>query len=169
MSEVPTGKELRVDSAIPYASQIMNDSTYPGKYVDDALDGVYTTIGCRLRTVIEDLDLVLVGLDEKSAALGGSASDYWHPTFAVVKLKSTTGSAPATPAQISIGTASAGTQLVAATALTGLDTAGDTLIISFTGAKAAITADSTIYVNVTTAEGTATTAVADVYVYGEIL
>jgi hypothetical protein len=169
MSEVPTGKELRVEKATPYASQVMNDSTYPGKYVDDALDGVQTTIGCRLRTVVEDLDLVLVGKDEKSAALGGSASDYWVPSFAVVKLKSTTGSAPATPAQISIGTASAGTQVIGATALTGLNTVGGTFMISFTGAKVAITANSTIYVKVTTVEGTATTAVADIYVYGEIL
>lgn len=168
MSEVPTGKELRVEKAIPYASQVMNDSNYPGKYVDDAMNGVYTTIGCRLRTVVEDLDLVLVGLDEKSAALGGSASDYWHPTFAVVRLKSKTGTV-ATPAQISIGTTSTGTELVAATALTSVATVGDTLIISFTAKKAAIAANSTIYVNVTTAEASASAAVADIYVYGEIL
>jgi hypothetical protein len=167
MSEVPTGKELRVDSAIPYASQIMNDSTYPGKYVDDALDGVYTTIGCRLRAVAEDLDLHTLN-DEVSIALGGSASDAWHPTFAVVKVKTVTGT-PSTPAEITIGTSTGGTQLVTATALTDLTTLGATLIISFTGAKAAITADTTIYVKCTTAEAVASVLTADVYVYGEIL
>lgn len=167
MSECPTGKELRVERAIPCASQIMNDSTYPGKYVDDALDGLYTTEGCRLRAVAENLDLTSTS-SEVSDALGGSASDYWHPTFAVVRLKSKTGTV-GTPAQISIGTTSTGTELVAATALSAVATVGDTLIISFTAKKAAITADSTIYVNVTVAEASASAAVADVYVYGEIL
>jgi hypothetical protein len=166
MSEVPTGKELRVEKATPYASQVMNDSTYPGKYVDDALDGVYTTIGCRRRAVAEDLNLRAT--DEKSIALGGSASDAWSPTFAIVKVTAVDTYSTGT-AQIQIGIASGGDQIIADTSLTGVISVGQTFRIPLgETVKAAITANATIYVQCTVAL-TATTFTADVYVYGEIL
>jgi hypothetical protein len=164
----PTGKQLRVDSAIPYASQIPNDSNYAGDAVGDALDNLYTTVGVRLRAVAEDLELQTLN-DEVSIALGGSASGVWHPTFAIVKIKAITGAANG-DAEITIGTASAGTQILTATALTGLNADGESTIVSFTGAKAEIAANATIYVRCTTADtGAGTALTADVYLYGELL
>lgn len=167
MSEVPTGKELRVEKAIPYASQVMNDSNYSGKYVDDALNNLYTTVGVRLRAVAEDLDLKTED-DEVSIALDGAASDAWTPTFVVVKITSASGT-PGTAASLRIGTASDGEQVLATTALTGLTTLNGTFLIAISGLKDGIAANATLYARTHVAAGTITTLVADVYIYGEIL
>jgi hypothetical protein len=166
----PTGQAIRSEGAIPYASQIENDSSYPGTYVDDALTTLYTTVGARQRIKITGLAMPTLN-NEQSTAMGGSASNQFAPTHAVVTVNNVgSGAAANGDMQITIGTSTGGTQILTATACTGLNTINEKIVISLMGAtKAAIPCNSTIYVKVTTADTTAGAGhLADVYLFGEV-
>lgn len=165
----PTGLGLREAGAIPYASQIPNDSTYTGANVGASLDALQTTVGVRLRAVAEDLELQTLN-DEVSVALSGDSSDSWCPTMVIVNVKAITGAANG-DAEITIGTASGGTQILTATALTGVNTLGERIAIDLSGtARASIAANGTIYVKCTTADtGAGTALTVDAYLYGEVI
>jgi hypothetical protein len=165
----PTGVGLRQNGAIPYVSQIPNDSTYPGDDLKDALDTVYTTVGVRLRGVAEDLELQTLN-DEQTAVLGGTAITSWVPTMAVVHIKAITGAANG-DAEITIGTTTGGTDILTATALTGVNALDEKMVIDLSGTvRPDILANATIYVKCTTADtGAGTALTADVYLYGEVI
>lgn len=141
----PTGKQIRQDSAIPYMSQITNDK----------------------KAIATDLDLK-TATAEVTAPLKGDASAVWHPLYAIVKVTAITGVADGASA-ITIGTASAGTELVGAT-VTGLDADGESVIINFTGVKAEIAGNATLFVRCTTADtGAGAALVASIHIFGEFL
>jgi hypothetical protein len=89
--------------------------------------------------------------DEQSIVLGGDASKHLRPWRFTVHLHTVAGS-PNGDAQIRIGTSSGGNQILSDTPLTGLDGQHKTFDIDITNVQPAITADSTIYVRVTTAD-----------------
>jgi hypothetical protein len=160
----PAEKKIRNDGAIPWASQIVNDSDAPGLTVQAALNN-----NKRLRAIAEDLDLQTLN-DEVSVALGGIAGDEWVPTMAIVDITAITGAANG-DAEITIGTSAGGTQILAATALTATNADGEKFAIDLTGVvKASIAANATIYVKCTTADtGAGTVLTANIYLIGEIL
>jgi hypothetical protein len=167
----PTGQAIRSEGAIPYASQIENDSSYPGAYVDDALTTCYTTVGARQLVKVSDVVIRTLN-NEQSTAMGGSAANQFCPTHAVVHLKAVgVGAAANGDVQISIGTSTGGTQIKTAGAATGLTGLNAKFIFDLTGAvKAAIPCNSTVYVKVTTADTTAGVGhLADVYLYGDVV
>lgn len=166
----PTGQAIRSDGAIPYLSQIENDSNYPGTYADDALNTIYTTVGARQMVKIAALAMPTLN-NEKSTAMGGSASNQFAPTHAVITVNNVgSGAAANGDMQITIGTSTGGTQIASAITCTGLNTINEKLVVDLTGAtKAAIPCNSTIYVKVTTADTTAGAGhLADVYLFGEV-
>jgi hypothetical protein len=160
----PSETMIKNAGAIPYASQINNDSDYEGTTVKDALDALEATVGVRLRAQAADLDLQTLN-DEVSVALGGAATDKFVPTLLIVDITAITGAANG-DAEITVGTATGGTQILTATALTGLNALNERISIDLTGAtKAAIAGDATIYVKCTTADtgaGTVLTATATI-------
>jgi hypothetical protein len=166
----PTGQAIRSEGAIPYASQIENDSTYPGAFLDDALTTLYSTVGARKMVKITGLDMPTLN-NEQSTAMGGSAANQFAPTHAVITVNNVgVGAVANGDMQITIGTATGGTQISSAITCTGLNTINEKLVVDLTGAtKAAIPCNSTIYVKVTTADTTAGAGhLADVYLFGEV-
>lgn len=166
---LPNEQLIRNAGAIPYASQIPNDSTYPGTNVDDALTTLYSTVGARKRVVIEDISMETLN-DEQSTAIGEAATLQFTPTHMVVQVTDVgAGVAANGDMQITIGTATGGTQILTATAMTGLNTLNERFTATFSGVRAAIAGNATIYVKVTTADTTAGAGhLANVYLYGEL-
>lgn len=160
----PTKKQIRNDGAIPWASQITNDSDAPGDTLQEVLNNSKS-----LRAMAEGIDLQVLN-DDVSVALGGVSSDEWVPTMAIVDITGVTGAANG-DAEITIGTAAGGTQILTATALTGANADGEKFAIDLTGVvKTSIAANSTIYIRCTTIDtGAGSSLTANVYLFGEIL
>jgi hypothetical protein len=98
--------------------------------------------------------------DEQSAGIGGVSTDEFCPTLAVVQLTNAGSGTPNGDAQITIGITTGGTEILAATALTGLVALNDKFLIDLTGAvQNSIPADSDIYVKVTTADTVGVTGI----------
>lgn len=162
-TDAPDGIALRRDGHVPFASQIPNDSVVNGDTVGDAM-----TANMDLSGSATDLDLNTT-TDEVKIALGGSSDDEFVPTLAIVDISSATGTV-AGDAALTIGTASAGTQVLSATTLTGLNAAGEKFAVDLTGVvKASIAANATLYVTTQAGDSTATTLVGDVKIYGKVI
>lgn len=167
----PTQYSIRNDGAIPFASQIQNDSDYPGDNVAASLNVVNATVGARRIVKIEDLAIPTLN-NEKSKAVGGSATEQLCPVAAMVHLKAVgTGTAASGDVEISIGTSAGGTQIKTAGAATGLTGLNGKFVFDLTGGlKAAIAGNATFYAKVTTADTTAGAGhLADVYVICEVI
>jgi len=147
----PDGALIRNQGAIPWLSQIVNDT------------GVKRT-----KAEIVGLDLQTLN-DEVSAAIDGDVNDDWVPTIAVVSVTGITGAANG-DAEVTIGTASGGTQILGATAL-GVSAADERVVIDLTGTVMdKIAGNATLFVKCTTADTGAGTALAvTVAIYGEVL
>jgi len=102
------------------------------------------------QSTIEDVDIGTLN-DEQSVVLGGLAATHLSPWRLTVHLHTVAG-APNGNAQIRVGTSSGGNQILADTALTGLDTQHTTFNIDLVGVMPVLTADSTLYVKCTTAD-----------------
>lgn len=168
-NDKPSGSSIRNDGAIPFASQIDNDSTVAGAFVSDALDTLKGSIPVRVRAAVTGLAIDTLN-DEQSVALTGVATDQFMPLVAIVHMEDVgAGAAAAGDFEITIGISSGGTQILTATACTGVIGVDTKLAIDLTGAaKVAMPADSTIYVKVTTADTTAGAAhLANCYIVGE--
>lgn len=148
----PSEKEIRNDGAIPFLSQITDDRT----------------VCRRIGGSISGLDLQTLN-DEISSSFGGEADEVIVPTLAIAHVTAITGAANG-DAEITIGTAAGGTQIMAATAL-GVDADEEWVTIDLTGvARAAVAANADLFVKCTTADTGAGTALAvDVFVIGELL
>jgi len=166
----PTGQAIRSEGAIPYASQIENDSTYPGTYVDDVLTTLYTTVGARQMVKVAGLEINTLN-NEQHTHIGGSALYQFVPTHVVVHMEAATGTAATGDFHITIGTSTGGTQVLSSTECTGVIAINTKIVIDLTGAvKAAMPCDGAFYVKVTTADTTAAAGhLADAYIFGEII
>lgn len=163
----PTGESLRSDGAIPYASQIPNNSNAEGDSLEDALN----VLAGRKRVLVESLAIDTIN-DEQTVAIGGVATKQFAPLFAIVQMVDVGSGAAATgDTDISIGISTGGTQILAATECTGLIGINTKKVIDLSAVvKPAIPANSTIYVKVTTADATAGAGhLANVYIVGEII
>jgi len=198
-SDIPSGRDIRREGAVPHATQIPNDSGVDGLMVSDALDtnaasattnaaGIATNVtdigtnasditalealaAQSVRVRVQNLSVETLN-DEQSVAIGGAAGNQFTPHRAVVQMIDVgAGAAANGDMEITIGTASGGTQILTATACTGLIGLNTRFIIDLSAVvKPAIGADSTIYVKVTTADTTAGAGhLADVYLIGDIV
>jgi len=113
--------------------------------------------------------LAMDSVNEKSAAIGGNAADEFVPLKVIVHLEDDGAAGGATgDMQITVGTSAGGTQILGATVLTAFATLNDRFTITLSGLTAAIAADSTLYVKVTTRDTTAGGYIADAYIEGTI-
>jgi len=107
---------------------------------------------------------------EHSAALDGTALKAFMPRRIQVFCRTATlaGDLPTGDAQITVGTGAGGTQLLPATALTGLNVVGESVEILLAGIFLAIAGNATLFAKVTTADtkGGACAITADVIVSG---
>lgn len=167
-SDRPSEYEIRVSGAVPFASQIPNDSDVDGLTIADMVNAL--VLGVESRKAILGLAIDTLN-DEKSVALGGLATDLWCPTRAIVKMAAVDGAAATGDVEITIGIVSGGTEIAAATVCTNLINLNDTFMIDLSGVvKEEILANSTVFVKVTTADTTAGAGhLADVYLYGETI
>ncbi|MBN2258371.1 MAG: hypothetical protein JW704_11210 [Anaerolineaceae bacterium] len=147
----PSEQLIRNQGAIPWLSQIVNDT------------GVKRT-----KALIAGLDLQTLN-DEVSAAIDGDVIEDWVPTKAVVSVTGITGAANG-DAEITIGTVSGGTQILGATAV-GVSAADERVVIDLSGkVMDKIAGNATLFVKCTTADTGAGTALAvNVAIYGEVL
>ena len=149
-ANAPTQEEIRENSAIPFASQIPNDSDSEGGSVADVLDNA----GDRLRVVVDDIDIVTLN-DEQSAALGGNAAKEFCPVTAILQCIGVGGTI-AGDGEVTIGITTGGTEIVAATVSLAV-LANEKLIVDLSAVKKpAMPANSTIFVKVTKADTTGT-------------
>jgi hypothetical protein len=104
--------------------------------------------------------------DEITADLSGDAASYFVPTHYMIVVADLEGTA-AGDGTLNIGTATGGTQIKSAQALTNLDTIGDCLMVPLSSTVfAGIAGDAAIYANVEAADSTATSLILDVYLVG---
>lgn len=164
-ADAPTGDEMRNDGAVPFASQVPNDSSKVGATIKDALE----SLGAETRILVEDLDIATLN-DEQTKAIGGVAGMQFAPKTAIVQCTGIGGTL-AGDAEISIGITTGGTEILVATVLTALTLLNDMFIIDLSATvKAAIPANSVIFVKVTTKDTTATAgALANALIVGELL
>jgi hypothetical protein len=108
--------------------------------------------------------------NEQSTAIGGSASNEFVPLFAIAHMEAVGGAGATGDTQITIGTSAGGTQILGATALTGLDGLNDHFLIALgAGLTTTLTTDSTIYCKVTTKDTSAGAGhLVDVYIVGYV-
>jgi hypothetical protein len=108
--------------------------------------------------------------DEVSTAIGGSSANLFVPNRIYVQIEDVGAGAAATgDFEITVGTSTGGTQILAATACTGCNTLNETFQIDVSGVLPAITEDSTLFVKCTTADSTAGAGhLADIYIQGEL-
>jgi len=108
--------------------------------------------------------------NEQSTAIGLSAGSEFVPRYAIAHLEAIGGAGATGDTEITIGTSTGGTQILTATALTGVDGLNDHFLIALaTGLTATLTADSTIYCKVTTKDTSAGAGhLVDVYIVGEV-
>lgn len=166
-NDTPSADNIRNSGGIPYASQIPNDSNAEGANLAEVLNDA----GERLRVRVQNVAINTLN-NEKSVALGGVASKQWAPTHAIVQMVDVGAGAAATgDFEITIGITSGGTQILAATACTGVIAINTKLVIDLSAVvKPALPASSTVYVKVTTADSTAGAGhLADVYLVGEVI
>lgn len=108
---------------------------------------------------------IMTDESEKIAVLTGDGAKHFVPTHLIIQVATVTGT-PATPGVINVGTTSDGTQIASGVALTGLILVGDTRVVPLTAQTQHLAGNATLYVNVETAEGTATVMTCDVWVKG---
>jgi hypothetical protein len=163
-TDAPSSSEIRNSGAIPFASQIPNDSEAEGDTLKDVLDNA----GEMVKVLVEDIDLVTLN-DEQSAAIGGIASKQFVPVTAVA-ICTGVGGTLAGDAEVTIGITSGGTQILAATAL-GLTTLNDKKIVDLSAVKkAAMGGNASVYVKVTKADTTGTAgSLTNVYLFGYMI
>jgi len=115
--------------------------------------------GCELETLN----------DEESTAIGGSAASEFVPTLVIFHIEDVgVGAAAAGDATVTVGITTGGTEILPTTTLTGLNTLNEHFSVPVAGLTEAITADSTIYCKVTSADSTAGAGhLLDCYVVGE--
>ena len=157
------------------ASLITNDSGVAGVNVDDALDTLDTDIATvsaivegRRKIKVEDLAIDALN-DEQTVAIGGSAGSEFCPITAIFHLKAVGAVGATGNTEITIGILAGGTEVLAATTLTGLSVLNDKFIVDLSAiVKAAIAADGDIFVKVTSADTTADAGhLVDVHIIGE--
>jgi hypothetical protein len=166
-ADAPGADQIRNAGAIPYASQIPNDSDSQGDFVSDVLNNA----GDRLRVKVAGISPETLN-NEQSTALGGSALNQWAPLFAVFHMEDVgVGVAANGDVQMSIGITTGGTEILAATALTNLIAIDTKFIMDLSAVvKPALPANSTIFVKVTTADTTAgADHFVDAYIEGIII
>lgn len=167
----PNDQLIRQAGAIPHASQIPNNSTYPGTSVGAALTTLYSTVGARKQVTVEDLAIDTLN-DEQSTAIGEASTVQFTPTHAIVHMVDVgAGDAANGDVEITIGTAAGGTQLLTATAVTGLSAINSRYVFDLTGTvRAAMPGNGTLFVKVTTADTTAGAGhLANVHIFGELV
>ena len=108
---------------------------------------------------------IITDESEKTGVLTGDVAKHFVPTHLVIQVATVTGT-PATPGAINVGTAADGAQIAAGIALTGLILVGDTRIVPISAQTQHLAGNATLYVNVETAEATATVMTCDVWVRG---
>ena len=170
MSGKPTSRDIKINGAIPWASQIVDDSETPRGTVAESLTEVNAAVGGRKNALIEDLELD--STDEQSVVLDGLATEQFAPLWAIVNMKDVGAGAIATgDVDISIGIASAGTEILAATEVTGLIAINTKKVIDLSAVVfPAIPANSEIFVKVTTKDTTAGAGhLADIAIIGEVI
>jgi len=129
----------------------------------------HTNLAVKPRVLVAGLTIDVLN-NEQSTAIGLSAANEFVPLFAIAHLEAIGGAGATGDTQITIGTSSGGTQILTATALTGLDGLNDHFLIPLgTAVTATLTADSTIYCKVTTKDTSAGAGhLVDVYIVGEV-
>jgi len=164
-ADAPSQEEIRNNAAIPFASQIPNDTNADG----DSLADVLNAVPEKVSVLVEGLDAQSV--NEQSTAIGGASTNQFAPTHAIVHLQSIAGTALAGDTDITIGIASAGTEILAQTECTGLINVDDKFIIDLSAVvKPAMPADGTIFVKVVVADTNADDAnLFNVTLVGEII
>ena len=163
----PSGVEIRKIAAIPFASQIPNDTGHEGESVGEVIDN----IGERTVVLVEDISVETLN-DEQSTAIGGDAAKQFVPTHAIIHMVDVgAGLAANGDVAITIGISAGGTQILAATVCTNLIAIDTKFIIDLSAVvKPALAANATIYVKVTTADTTAGAGhLANAYIYGELI
>ncbi len=128
----------------------------------------HANLAAKPRVLVAGLTIDVLN-NEQSTALGLSAASEFVPRYAIAHLEAIGGAGATGDTQITIGTSAGGTQILGATALTGVDGLNDRYVIALaTGLTATLTADSTIYCKVTTKDTTAGAGhLVDVYIVGE--
>lgn len=166
INDRPTIEEIRNNGAIPFASQIPNDSPQGG----DSVGEVLTLQGAKGRVMIDSLAIDTLN-DEQTANLGGDAADEFCPITAIIQMIAVVGAAASGDFEITIGITPGGTEILGATACTGVIDENDKLPIDLSGvALNSIPANSDIYVKVTTADTTAGAGhLARAYLVGELI
>ena len=102
---------------------------------------------------------------EKTAVLTGDVAKHFVPTHLIIQVATVTGT-PATPGALNVGTAADGAQIASGIVLTGLVLVGDTRVVPLAAATLNILGNATLYVNVETAEATATVMTCHVWIKG---
>jgi len=108
---------------------------------------------------------IMTDESEKTAVLTGDVAKHFVPTHLIIQVATVTGT-PATPGAINVGTAADGAQIASGIALTGLVLVGDTRVVPLAAATLNILGNATLYVNVETAEATATVMTCHVWIKG---
>ncbi|MDD5511912.1 MAG: hypothetical protein PHI12_14065 [Dehalococcoidales bacterium] len=161
----PTEMEIKNDGAIPYASQIKNNSDAIGDTLADAMESA----GLRVRMHVAGLAVDTLN-DEKAVAIGGVATKQFAPTCVIARMATVVGAVATGDVEFSVGITPGGTEIMAATVATNLIALNDKVVIPLSGKSASIPANSTVYVKVTTIDTTAGAGtLANVDVCGEIL
>jgi len=129
----------------------------------------HTNLAVMPRVLVPGLTINILN-HELSTAIGLSAGSEFVPRIAIAHMEAISGAGATGDTQITIGTSAAGTQILTATALTGLIALNSHFIIALgTAVTATLTADSTIYCKVTTKDTSAGAGhLLDVYILGEV-
>jgi hypothetical protein len=135
------------------ASRVTDNTTNIAAIVDD-----------HVRASLADLP-AQTDESEVSGALSGDVANTFVPGEIVIVCTEATGTV-AGDGTINVGTSADGDDILSAQALTGLDTAGKARRVPLTEAQYNILANATLYVNVESADSTATTLVLSVFVLG---
>jgi hypothetical protein len=162
---VPVGSYVDLvfttDVALSYADGSINTFLTQGELTDEFifdqafLDGIEESEG--------EPDITIAGINMKDAGgtdysgtLPGDGSKTFAPTIAIFTCRTAT--ALNGDVQVRIGLSLGGTEILPATALTGLDAVDETYVVQMAGHFDAIPDNSTIHVQVSTADsGTAGT------------
>jgi len=163
-TNAPSGNDIRSKGAIPFASQIPNDTVSEGDSLADVLDNG----GEKVRVLVEDLDIVTLN-DEQSKEIGGVATKQFVPVTAVVHCTGVGGTL-AGDGEITIGITTGGTEILAATVI-AVTTLNDKLVVDLSAVKkAAMGGNAEVFVKVTKADTTGTAgSLANVYLFGEMI
>ena len=108
--------------------------------------------------------------NEQSTTIGGSAANEYIPESIAFHVEAVgTGVAANGDVEVSVGIAPGGTEILVATTLTTCKLLNDHYVVAIDGLTAAIPANSTIYVKVTTADTTAGAGhLLDAYIIGTL-